>query len=138
MNNQDFNLSEELDKCKEENRALRNREVAFYKDIRRKYKSLSVGDTVRVPFGVRRSGNSLSFSIYSNRSRFKYDDVDCIVTGIIKKKKRNKGYPLTIEINDVWFKNEDDYGRNIRKNIGDVFVHEMKYFVIITDKLLSE
>ena len=80
-----------------------------------------------------RSGNSLSFSTYSNRETHNVDEFDCIITGKINKKSKRKGFPLTIEIVDIWFKLNNDYDKNIKYKIGNTFVHEMEYFRIMTE-----
>lgn len=137
LNDPDFDIKKELLKIKAHDKELKNKEAAFDREQKRRYRSLSVGDTVRVPFTVLPIGvlsiiaDEVRLGIYSNRSGFGFDDFDCIVTGTVKKKNQN--YSLTIEINDIWFKNEENATINTQKKIGDVFDYDMRHSVIITE-----
>jgi len=133
LSNSYFDLGKELSKYKHINKKQKQKEKEFDNGIKQKYEELSVGDTIKVPFGVIRSENDISFSIYSNYTNWNYDDFDCIATGIIMKKTKNKSYSLTIKIIDIWFKDKDDYSKNRTKKIGDLFTHEMRYFEVITE-----
>ena len=126
-------IKNELLNYKQVNKKEKIKENLFENEIKRKYKTLLKGDTVKVPLGVTRSGDDISFSVYSNRVNYDCDDYDCVITGTVKKKTKRKGYCLAIEAVDIRFKNESDYNRNSKKNAGDVFIHEMKYFKIITE-----
>jgi len=131
LNNAEFDIKKELLKYKQVNKELKRKEVELENEIKQKHKSLSIGDTIKIPFGIMRSGNNLSFSTYSNRETNNVDEFDCIITGKINKKTNKKGFPLTIEIVDIWFKQNSDYDKNKKYKIGNTFVHEMEYFRII-------
>ncbi len=128
LNNSNINIETELLQYKKINQDAQTKDKSLEKEIKQKYEDLSAGDTIKVPLPVFKNGKTISFGLYSNR--MVYDDFDCIITGIIKKKNK-KGYSLTIEIIEISFKDEDYYKMNSKKKKGNVFLHEMKYFTII-------
>ena len=135
LNDSNLNIKKELLNYKRINKKIRAKEKLLENEIKRKYKKLSIGDTIKVPLAVTgKCKNGILFGVYSNWVT--YDEYACIVTGIIKK-KTSEGYTLTIEIIDIWFKNEEDYNYNYNRNKmnkGDIFTHEMKYFRTIIEK----
>lgn len=135
LNNNNFNLEEEILKYKKLYSDIKKEEKEFDRKIKQKFDSLSVGYIIKVPFSINsRTKNKIHFGIYSNRSDSWHDTQDCIITCKIEKKRktRKNGFPLTLKIIDIWFANEQDYIINIEKKIGDIFIYDMQYFVILT------
>lgn len=132
LNNIDIDLDKQIEMYKKYWKEGEDRQKAMNNEVKRKFEQLSVGDTIKVPFGVSRDARSISFSVYPY-----YDetgDFDCIVTGVIvKRNKKKKAYFLTIKVTDKWFRNEEDYKRKSRMEVGELFSHPMSYFKTIVE-----
>ena len=132
LNSIDIDLDKQVDMYKKYLKEAEDRQKSVDNEVKIKIKQLSVGDTIKVPFGVTRDARSISFSVYSNQSET--EDFDCIITGLLVKKKKQKGaYLLTIKVTDKWFRNEEDYKRQSRMEIGELFSHPMNYFKTIIE-----
>jgi hypothetical protein len=95
------------------------------------FKDLSVGDTVKIPFGLDSSKKRISTS-YSTCMNCTEVDYDYLIEGEIINKHRRK---LTLEIKITKMLPYDslEYRGKIL-NIGSDFKYEMKYFEVIIDK----
>jgi hypothetical protein len=125
LNNVDINLEEYKKYAKEEKEIINE----MKRDIKRKYKQLSIGDTIKIPFGVFRDGNDILFTVYP--IYFETDNFDCIISCIVKKK--NDNYILIVEVIDKWFSENDDYKRKSRMEPGELFNHNMSKIKTIID-----
>ena len=130
LNNVDVDIDKQVGVYKKYWKEAKDRQEVINKEVKRKFKQLSIGETIKVPFGVSRDARSISFSVYPNQ--IDKDEFDCIITGVIDKKKKKKGdYILIIRVTDKWFRNEDDYQRKSRMEIGELFSHPMNYLKTI-------
>ncbi len=134
LNNQGFNLKDEIEEYKKHYKNTKKREQIFDNEIKSKFKLLSVGDTIKVPLSVLRSSNNISFAVYAQKSNYNNQKFDCIITGVIEKKVKKEDFSLKIKIIDVWFADEQNYKRNKDKRIGNSFTHSMRYFVTIIER----
>jgi len=132
LNNIDIDLDKQVEMYKRYWKESEDRQRAVNNEVKRKFKQLSVGNTIKVPFGVTRDAKNISFSMYSNQSEI--EDFDCIITGIlVNKKKKKDNFILTIMVVGKWFRNEEDYMRKSRMEICERFSFPMNYFKIIND-----
>jgi hypothetical protein len=99
------------------------------------FDSLKVGDKVRIPFSTEYNSDGthrttlIVYSIFAYKSKY-----DCIIEAVITDKNHNNnGYNLVCKItSDNLCKPESVYnGKTIK--IGEVFVHNMKYFKVLTE-----
>jgi hypothetical protein len=95
------------------------------------FKNLSVGDTVKIPFGISSSKKRIS-TTYSHCLDCTEVDYDYVIEGEIINKHRRK---LTLEIKIIEMLPYDslEYRGKIL-NVGSDFKYEMKYFEVIIDK----
>jgi len=95
------------------------------------FKDLSLGDTVKIPFGIDSSKKMIS-TTYSPCLNCTEDDYDYVIEGEIINKHRRK---LTLEIKITEMQPYDslEYMGKIL-NVGSDFKYEMKYFEVIIDK----
>ena len=99
------------------------------------FDSLKVGDKVRIPFGTEYNSDGthrttlIVYSIFAYKSKY-----DCIIEAVITDKNHNNnGYNLVCKItSDNLCKPECVYNGRTMK-IGEVFVHNMKYFKVLTE-----
>jgi len=132
LNSVEIDLDKQVEFYKQYWKEVEDRQKAVNNEVKRKFRQLSIGDTIKVPFGVTRDARSISFYVYPIHSYT--ENFDCIVTGIINKKKKKKGsYILIIKVTDKWFHNEEDYKRKSRMEIGELFSHPINYFKTIYD-----
>ena len=99
------------------------------------FDSLKVGDIVRVPFSTEYNSDGthgttlIVYSMHAYKPKY-----DCIIEAvIIDKTYNNNGYNLVCKITSVNLcKPESIYNGKTMK-IGEVFVHNMKYFKVLTE-----
>ena len=93
LSGKDINLDEQTEKYIKYWQNIENNE----KKRKSQNKSFAVGDTIKVPFMIMKSGNQTSFNVISNSSDI--NDFDCFVNGVSKDKKKNG--VLTIQVLDI-------------------------------------
>lgn len=103
----------------------------FGKTNKNDFKDLSIGDIVKIPFGLDTSGKRIS-THYSPCENCTEEDYDYVIKGTIINKNRRK---LTLEIKITEMKPYDslEYRGKIL-NVGSDFKYEMKYFEVIIEK----
>lgn len=95
------------------------------------FKNLSVGDTIRIPFGLDSSKKLIS-THYSPCMTCTEEDYDYVIEGEIINKRRRR-LALEIKITEMQPYEFLEYrGKNL--NVSSVFNYEMKYFEVIIDK----
>jgi hypothetical protein len=118
-----------LDKISEQLRAKR-------KAIKKDFKGLAIGDTIRIPFSgtFRHDGTDRT-----TLSVFSYvvdgNDFDCLIEGvIIDKNRRNRGYNIVYKVTDT---SQCRYDSIVYESkgmlVGREIRHNMKYFKVITE-----
>ncbi|WP_319503661.1 hypothetical protein [uncultured Draconibacterium sp.] len=95
------------------------------------FKDLSIGDIVKIPFGIDTSEKRIS-THYSLCKDCTEEDYDFVITGQIISKQRKK-LTLNIKITEMQDYDSLEYGGNIL-NVSSDFKYEMKYFKVIIDK----
>lgn len=95
------------------------------------FKDLSVGDTVKIPFGIDSSKKRIS-TTYSPCLNCTEVDYDYVIEGEIINKGRRK-LSLEIKITEMQPYDTLEYRGKIL-NVGSDFKYEMKYFEVIIDK----
>ncbi|GGD27043.1 hypothetical protein [Flavobacterium orientale] len=103
----------------------------FGKTNKNDFKDLSIGDIVKIPFGLDTSEKRIS-THYSACKNCTDEDYDYVIKGKIINKHRRK---LTLEIKITEMQPYDslEYGGKIL-NVGSDFKYEMKYFEVIIAK----
>lgn len=103
----------------------------FGKTNKNDFKDLSIGDIVKIPFGLDTSEKRIS-THYSPCKNCTDKDYDYVIKGKIINKHRRK---LTLEIKITEMQPYDslEYREKIL-NVGSDFKYEMKYFEVIIDK----
>jgi len=104
-----------------------------YKELKKTFKSFAIGDTIRIPFGISKSGGQNYFTVWSNRT----DETkfECIVEGeIVNKSSKKNAYLLKIKVIEMCKGLEQAILNNENIGIGSTFEHNMKYFKIIIDR----
>jgi len=111
--------------------AIRKELKELSKTNKNDFKDLSIGDIVKIPFGIDTSEKRIS-THYSLCKDCKEEDYDYVITGQIISKQRRK---LTLNIKITEMQNYDslEYKGKIL-NVGSDFKYEMKYFVVIINK----
>jgi len=117
---------------------IKDRERKAKEKVKAKYKELSVGDTIKVPFvpapliingiaDVRLTSGEITLlpsQIYR-----------CLITGVIVKKKEVDGdYILTVRVIDKCFDSEGFYKLKSNMEVGELFEHNLSIFPIIPNK----
>ncbi len=111
--------------------AIRKELKELSKTNKNDFKDLSIGDIVKIPFGIDTSEKRIS-THYSLCKDCKEEDYDYVITGQIISKQRRK---LTLNIKITEMQNYDslEYKGKIL-NVGSDFKYEMKYFDVIINK----
>jgi len=115
--------------------SIRKEMIKQQKQNKITFDSLKVGDKVRIPFSTEYNSDGthrttlIAYSIFAYKSKY-----DCIIEAVITDKNHNNnGYNLVCKItSDNLCKPESIYNGKTMK-IGDVFVHNMKYFKVLTE-----
>jgi hypothetical protein len=103
----------------------------FGKTNKNDFKDLSIGDIVKIPFGLDTSKKRIS-THYSPCENCTAEDYDYVIKGKIINKNRRK---LTLEIKITEMQPYDSLEfRGKILNVGSDFKYEMKYFEVIIDK----
>jgi hypothetical protein len=95
------------------------------------FKDLSVGDTVKIPFGLDSSKKRIS-THYSPCVTCTEDDYDYVIEGEILNKHKRK-LTLEIKITEMQPYASLEFRGNIL-NVGSDFKYEMKYYKMLIDK----
>jgi len=106
------------------------------KQVRKAYKKLEVGDTIRIPYsGTWRSDGTDRTKLIVFSCHVDNDNYDCIIEGIVTKKyKFKKGYQILYKVTNCDKCNYESpifNGKEVK--VGIEFHHYMKYFKVITD-----
>lgn len=115
--------------------SIRKEMIKQQKQNKTIFDSLKVGDKVRIPFSTEYNSDGthrttlIVYSMFAYKSKY-----DCIIEAVITdKNNNNNGYNLVCKItSDNLCKPESVYNGKTMK-IGEVFVHNMKYFKVLTE-----
>lgn len=115
--------------------SIRKEMIKQQKQNKTIFDSLKVGDKVRIPFSTEYNSDGthrttlIVYSIFAYKPKY-----DCIIEAVITDKNHNNnGYNLVCKITSVNLcKPESVYNGKTMK-IGEVFVHNMKYFKVLTE-----
>jgi len=98
------------------------------KENKNDFKNLSIGDSVKIPFGIDDSGKIIR-TTYASCSDCTEEDFDYLIEGKIVDKKRRK-LTLKIKVTEIPLYDSLEYrGKTLRINSN--FKYEMKYFEVI-------
>jgi hypothetical protein len=107
------------------------------KQIKKIYKGLAVGDTIRIPYsGSWRDDGTDRTTLYSYSYVVDGDNFDCVIKGIITEKNKHKGgYNLVYRVIDC----KDCLFANIVLNrkelkVGELIEYNMKHFKVLKNK----
>ncbi len=114
--------------------SIRKEMIKQQKQNKINFENLKIGDKVRIPFSTEYNSDGthrttlIVYSIFAYKSKY-----DCIIEAIITDKNHNNnGYNLVCKItSDNLCKPGSIYNGKTMK-IGEVFVHNMKYFKVLT------
>jgi hypothetical protein len=115
--------------------SIRQEMIKQQKQNKITFDTLKVGDKVRIPFSTEYNSDGthrttlIVYSIFAYKLKY-----DCIIEAVITDKNyNNNGYNLVCKItSDNLCKSESVYNGKTMK-IGEVFVHNMKYFKVLTE-----
>lgn len=118
-----------LDKIRDQLKAKR-------KAIKKDFKELAVGDTIKIPYGGSYGSDGTDRTILSD---FSYvvdgNAFDCIIEGVIvEKNRRNRGYNIVYMVTDTkQCKYKSINYDNKDMLVGEIISHNMKYSKVITE-----
>jgi len=117
--------------------SIRNDLKIKRKQIKKVFKALAIGDTIRIPYSVGNKGYDgtdrtplFNYSYVVNEN-----DFECIIEGIVlDKKKSRKGYIVKYEVTNCDSCNYDStfFGKKDMV-VGEVFMYNLKYFKILIE-----